>query len=341
VSGSKEISQQARTEYLVLRRFPFARVLDLPTSLSNRPRLSGPTITPETRQALADYRAELAALSPSELIGRYEAEQKRNYNEIALKAEEEERQRFYNQPQAEANVVHWSKMAHWTLDEAVALSFGKAPERVNWPAISKYLNISKFAVEYAQRRELALRAAQWKQLTDPVMPGGFLAWAKRTDIDVPAELLEAIQKRGVQVADWKSLYDNAVEAHKQAIASAEASSAIWKEMYEKVFAALKKDHSEWLNLVDQKTTYIAALEAQIAEQSLPEQDVGTRARESLLKLLIGMAVGAYAYDHKAARSDRPAEIAADLERVGVPLDVDTVRKWLREAADLLPPKGTG
>jgi hypothetical protein len=26
------------------------------------------------------------------------------------------------------------------------------------------------------------------------------------------------------------------------------------------------------------------------------------------------------------------------ERAGVPLDVDTVRKWLRQAADLLPPK---
>jgi len=52
-----------------------------------------------------------------------------------------------------------------------------------------------------------------------------------------------------------------------------------------------------------------------------------------------MAVAAYAYDSKAGRSDRPTEIAGDLERAGVPLDVDTVRKWLREAAELLPPKG--
>jgi hypothetical protein len=195
--------------------------------------------------------------------------------------------------------------------------------------------------QYARRRDLALRAVTWKQLFDPVLPGIFLAWAKRTDIAVPPELIEAVQNRGAQIADWKSLYDNAVEAHKHAIASAEANAANWKEMYEKAIAALKKEHSEWLSLAEEKSTYIAALEARIAEQpiSLPEQDIGTRARESLLKLLIGMAVGAYAYDPKVARSDRPAEIAADLERAGVPLDVDTVRKWLREAAELLPPKG--
>jgi hypothetical protein len=51
-----------------------------------------------------------------------------------------------------------------------------------------------------------------------------------------------------------------------------------------------------------------------------------------------MAVAGYAYDPKAARSDKTTEIAGDLERAGVPLDVDTVRKWLREAAELLPPK---
>ena len=58
----------------------------------------------------------------------------------------------------------------------------------------------------------------------------------------------------------------------------------------------------------------------------------------MLKLVIGMAVKGYVYDPKAARSDSVAEIVKDLALVGVPLDDDTVRKWLREAAELLPPK---
>jgi hypothetical protein len=68
--------------------------------------------------------------------------------------------------------------------------------------------------------------------------------------------------------------------------------------------------------------------------------LGTRERESLLKLVIGMAVGGYGYDPRAGRSEQPSQIAADLATAGVALDVDTVRKWLREAAEHLPPSET-
>jgi hypothetical protein len=127
---------------------------------------------------------------------RYTAEKDREYQLAIEKARQEERGRFFNQPHAGADFEHWSKLAHWTLDEAVALSLGKAPERVNWETVSKYLQLSTFAVQYSRRRELALRAAQWKQLYDPVLPGIFLAWAKRLEIEVPAALVEAVQKRG-------------------------------------------------------------------------------------------------------------------------------------------------
>jgi hypothetical protein len=52
-----------------------------------------------------------------------------------------------------------------------------------------------------------------------------------------------------------------------------------------------------------------------------------------------MAVGGYGYDSTARRSEQTAAIADDLLRAGVPLEADTVRKWLREASELLPPKG--
>jgi len=64
----------------------------------------------------------------------------------------------------------------------------------------------------------------------------------------------------------------------------------------------------------------------------------TRERESLLKLIIGMAVAGYRYDPNAPRSPTTAEIAGDLERLGVGLDPDTIRKWLRQASELLPRK---
>jgi hypothetical protein len=47
---------------------------------------------------------------------------------LRVKAEQEEGERFFNRPHANADFDHWSKAAHWTLDEAIALSLGKAPE---------------------------------------------------------------------------------------------------------------------------------------------------------------------------------------------------------------------
>ena len=66
--------------------------------------------------------------------------------------------------------------------------------------------------------------------------------------------------------------------------------------------------------------------------------VATRERESLLKLVIGMAIAGYRYDPKASRGPVTSEIVNDLEKLGIPLDADTVRKYLREARELLPPE---
>lgn len=69
-----------------------------------------------------------------------------------------------------------------------------------------------------------------------------------------------------------------------------------------------------------------------------EKSLSTRERETLLKLIIGMAVHGYSYDPSLSRNDKHAEIAEDLEKSGIPLDTDTVRKWLQQAAILLPSK---
>jgi hypothetical protein len=49
-----------------------------------------------------------------------------------------------------------------------------------------------------------------------------------------------------------------------------------------------------------------------------------------------MAVAGYKFDPKAAKNQATAEIASDLERLGMSMHSDTVRKWLGEAAIHLP-----
>ena len=99
---------------------------------------------------VAAYRKELLQLSPKELNAKVEAER-------VAEAERDEQQRFFNQPESDADFAHWSKAAHWTLDEAIALSFGKAPEQVTWKNVSPYAQKSAFAFQYQRRWDLARR----------------------------------------------------------------------------------------------------------------------------------------------------------------------------------------
>ena len=296
-----------RIEYLVLRRFPFANALRGPPSLLS---LAGGIAHADRQSGLPEieaYNEELRKKGPAELQKLCDEERAKEAAERLAQAESEEQTRFFNQPYAKADFGHWSKAAYWTLDEAIALSFGKAPERVTWETMKPFVDVSPFAYQYSRRRDLALRAAASKQLSDPALPGFFLAWAKRTDLAVPSELEAAVTARGIQIAEWKT-HD------------------------------LSKEQSEQIDPLRSRDDKLQAQHAAAAPapHDRPEKPLATRERDSLLKLVIGMAVGGYRYDATALRSERPTEIANDLASAGVPLDVDTVRKWLKEAADLLP-----
>jgi hypothetical protein len=71
--------------------------------------------------------------------------------------------------------------------------------------------------------------------------------------------------------------------------------------------------------------------------NFPKSNLGARERDTLLKLVIGMAISGYGHSPDAARSDAPAEIASDLIKLGINMTDDTVRKWLKEAAKTVLP----
>jgi hypothetical protein len=187
----------------------------------------------------AAYRAELQCMPMSDLSTLFE--------QVIKQEAEKDR----------ADFDHWSKMPRWTLDEATALSFGKAPEFVNWDKVKVYLGQSFFADGYGKRRSLLLRAQEAADLKDPILPAEFIRWAARTGIVLPPELIGAAAVR--------------------------------------------------------------------------EKPLSTRERETLLKIILGMAMKGYGYNPTKGRSDAPQEIANDLDLLGIGVSVDTVRKKLHEA----------
>ena len=69
--------------------------------------------------------------------------------------------------------------------------------------------------------------------------------------------------------------------------------------------------------------------------AVPPPDLKPKDRNSLLTMVIAMAVKMYGYDAEAGRSTTPAEVAKDAAALGLSIDTKTVRKWLYEAAALL------
>jgi len=307
-------------DYLIRRKFPGYKALQF----------GGSGIPFESRQKalqkIDSLNKELNAMPKEELQTLLKTEKEKERQELKTKLELEEKQRFFNRPDAKADFSHWSKASYWTLDEAVALSFGKAPETVSWDQVNIFTKISSFANQYAKTRDLVLRARTMQQLSDPIIPGVFLAWAKRNDISYSVELEEMLVARGQQIADWKTGYDQI------------------KAQFDTHTKTTEKHLDEKDGLIDKLTAEHDQLLVRLAEleeltDSSPEKEkpLLTKERESVLKLIIGMAIKGYNYNPNAARNEATKEIADDLAKLGIALDTDTVRKWVKEGVDILPP----
>ena len=62
-----------------------------------------------------------------------------------------------------------------------------------------------------------------------------------------------------------------------------------------------------------------------------------RERETLFKIVLGMAIRGYSYDPKAGRSTVIGEIVEDLKTLGIDVSDDTVRKYLKQATETVLP----
>lgn len=331
--------------YLIRARFPAARLED-----TSFPEL-GTSYDPEasnTQQAAERYRKELERLDSDSLMQRVAAQRDLDKEVARLKAEREEQERPFNRPEATAKFEHWATMSYWTIDEAVALSLGRDPGSAAWKDIQSVSRTSPFAREFAAKREVAVRAKTMGQLWDQTSPSTFLAWAERMRFSVPAGLIDAVKELGVQICDWKTLFEQQKELTEQARSEVAEKHAALLAAMENHSQSISKLRDGYQGLLNQNEEFIALkderieqLKARVGElETMPAnktgKSLGAKERESLLKLLIGMAIRGYSYDPKSGRSPTAKEIADDLTLVGLSLDEDTVRKYLAEARELLP-----
>lgn len=270
-------SIETMISFLVSRKFGLTATLAPVLANFDKDKNSGNS---KTVAQIEEYKNTLRTVQSNKLITLY--------NEELAK---EERERFYNQRYANADFVHWAKAAHWTIDEAVALSFAKEPSVVTWNEIEKLKNETVFAKTFAKRRDLALRAVESKSLNENTSPPHFISWAKGLNIELPSALIEEVEKISGATINWQDRY-----------------------------LKLKADYD--------------AMAAESANALKPES---TRKSNNVLQAFTAIAIDAYGYNPQAEKSNAPQDIADALTKLGAVGNPKTIRSWLKEGAELLPP----
>jgi len=90
-------------------------------------------------------------------------------------------------------------------------------------------------------------------------------------------------------------------------------------------------HSDFYAQLEQRT---ASPKAIVKKES--EKNISLQERETLLKLIAAMSCEQYGFDPEKSRNPATSSILHDIETVGLTMDSNTIRKWLKEAVALVP-----
>jgi hypothetical protein len=248
-----------------------------------------------------------------------------------------------DKPKTAPDFTHWSKKSYWTLDEGVALSLGREPTQTKWEQMRMFTQVDEFAGKYSKIRDLAERAQTMGHMSNPVAPGAYIAWLDENEIKYPSELGDQVAARGYK--DWRQLHqelkvlmDGEIEILNAEIREKDAQilKVIDKKNAE-IFSIIDEKNLEILNLAKDKFTEAAQttklrdlLSAIEEEQKAKPRSPAAEAKEtdSLLKMIVGMAVEQYGYIPDQNRSRATGDIETDLRTYGVPLDRNTILKHL-------------
>lgn len=164
---------------------------------------------------IKDYQNQLEAMHPLEKLELYNEE---HLNEIETYIFESrfylDKFRFFNMPNALANIDHYLSLVTWTREEATALCFGKNPEIVNFDTLNTYIHgntndpkaiYSAFINSYFNVRSMLLSDPL---MADRIPPINFLNWFNKNKIIAYEKLRErAIKREIVLASEYRWIHD--------------------------------------------------------------------------------------------------------------------------------------
>lgn len=228
-------------------------------------------------------------------------------------------------PQSTARVEFWRAAAYWSDSEAVALSFGRDPTMMTETSVSQLWVSPVLKRAYVERSELVARAVESGKLAKKAEPPVFVAWFRAVGIPFSEEVANAIEDRGAKAPDWKAMYETAA-------ARAAATEVDLAQALEKIGVIQQELDRATTELVDLRSATAAdTASGQSDESTSANQSSLTRQRNTALKIVIGIAVAKYGHQPRAMRWKTSGAIRSDLEKIGISVSDDSIRRILAEA----------
>ena len=199
-----------------------------------------------------------------------------------------------------ADFSYWAKMPNWTDREAIAVLLGVNPHFVD--EREEYLqgDAGQYEDQYFGLLRSARRAIEFDQIGTQLRPADWIEWAHRFQYPVPESLASEIDKWGAQ----------------------STNETIIADLKAKVIALKNKNRPSG-----------------VAQPKNETNALNPRERDMMLRIIIAMAVRKYRYRPELGRNDATQSIFSDVEAVGLQTSPETVLKYLREGATLLPAEG--
>lgn len=144
---------------------------------------------------------------------------------------------FYDEPNANADYEHCGQVPVWSSAEAAALSLEKDPQIVTPESIKPFIQESDFPKKYMQRLNLIERSMDAGALRfDPksrrIKPIDFIEWAKQMQLDIPSELINAIEGHSKNMEREQQFMDD--QKHPDVL----SRSVYWQELQSKTLDAI-------------------------------------------------------------------------------------------------------
>lgn len=203
------------------------------------------------------------------------------------------------------NLTHWNMAPDFTGDEITALVLGEDP------TLSDFKK-NKGGPLYRKLEKCYNALQRWHDLDDSAP----FNW-QEIGVSCKDEMLH-----NIDVEERLSHFDSDDADNRSKWLASEEHSGFAAQRFARAEVA------RWLSFCGIQSVY------QFSGGKSAEEPLSTKERNTLLKMIVGMAIGGYKYGPKS-KNNGPAieEIREDLDAEGIPLSDDTIRNYLKEAVE--------